>query len=459
MADPDTYRSLFNVEAEAALLGALLIESSIIDSIASKLAVDDFSEPAHGQIYEIICREHALGKRVTPITLKGFMEGWPSLEALGGSAYLARLTASGDGMLAPRQLAEQIAELAVRRKIHAGLMQAAADCADLSMSVPAIASAADGVIQAANDASESRVISLGDAAASFMRAMDEPDVGIVSQLVEPLDETLGKLRPGRMYIVAGRPGMAKTTVALTYGRGVAAQGIGVQMFQYEMAAEDMASKAISEVSFDAGDENRVPHKALENRNPTRQQLSGMIRAANALQGLPFEIVDDVSVTIARMAGLVRSCKRRMAARGTPLGLVIVDYLQLVSPDQRHQSKVTEISEISIGLKRIARREGVAVLALAQLSRAVEQRADKRPMLSDLRESGQIEQDADSICFLLREEYYLRQAEPEPFSDDRADWEAKLNRVAGVIEFIGAKKRFGQPGSSFGRFMGAYSAVR
>ena len=170
-------------------------------------------------------------------------------------------------------------------------------------------------------------------------------------------------------------------------------------------------------------------------------------------------MDVGSLNIGRLNMLVRRHARAMAAKGFSLDLVIVDYLQLLSPDHKGRSNYEAVSEVSRGLKALAKDNELAVFALAQLSRTVETRPDKRPQLSDLRDSGQIEQDADAVLFLLRKEYYLRQEEPDPLSPKRVDWENHLDAVKGQIEFILAKRRNGTTGTAIGQFHGAYQAVR
>lgn len=449
---------LYNIETEAAFLGGLLTQNSLIGSFVDSITAEDFFEPLHGRIYSAIQRQESLRKPATAPFIAPYFEGDEALAKLGGNRYLARLTADGQGLTHPGAFAEQIVDLARRRKLRAGLLAAAAACGDAERNLADIASEADAAIQT-QAINQSRHVTLAEAASALERALDEPDTGVTCPLIPELDSLLGRLRPGRVYVVAGRPGMGKTTVALNYGRSAAQIGHGVQYISMEMSAEDLAGKAISEASFSGPDDIHVPHVGIEKRNLTSQQRRGMRATIGFLETLPFEIVDEGSMTIGRIRSRVRSCKRRMAAKGQRLDLVIVDYLQLANSDRAGRSIIETVTEVSRGLKAIAMEEQVAVMALAQLSRAVEQRADKRPTMSDLRESGQIEQDADAILFLLREEHYLKMSEPDIGSDARAAWEANFNRFAGMIEFILAKKRLGSTGTAYGRFHGVYQAVR
>jgi len=458
MNDPATTSEICNVQGEASLIGALLIENSLVEVVSDLVSPSDFFAPIHQRIYSAIIADVLQGRAVQPVTLRPMFENDEGLNELGGLSYLVRLTADSQGLIAPRELARQTHDLAIRRRMRDGLLQAASNCANLEQSVPEIAGVADTAIHVQTETG-SRSQSIGDAAAAMLKTFDEPRKGVTCGIIPSLDDLIGALRAGTMNVIAGRPGMGKTTVALNYARGAAEKGHGVQFFSHEMSAEDLAGKSISELSFDLAPDERVPHVALERRNPTHRQRQGIKWAMDAMEKLPITVVDEGSMTIGRIRAMVRSEKRRMAARGVKLDLVIIDYLQLVHPDRPAQNDTARVSEVSRGIKALAMDEQVAVIALAQLSRAVEQRTDKRPMLSDLRESGQIEQDADAVLFLLREEQYLQQAEPEVGSDKREKWETDFERVRGMIEFILAKKRLGSTGSAFGRFYGVYQAVR
>jgi replicative DNA helicase len=450
--------TLGNVEGEAALIGALMIENSLVELVTDLVSPVDFYAPVHGRIYAAIVGDVLQGRAVQPVTLRPIFEDDEDMKQLGGTRYLVRLTADCQGLLAPRELAKQVRDLANRRRMRTGLIEAADACANMDRAITEIASDADTAIHAQTEAPARRQ-NIGDAVAGLIRSFDEPVVGVTCGLIPSLDDLIGVLRPGTMNVVAGRPGMGKTTVALNYARGAAEKGHGVQYFSLEMSAEDLGGKAITELCFDLDAPDRVPYVAIERRNPTRAQRASIMRAQEYLSRLPLTIVDEGSMTISRIRSMVRSEKRRMAAKGIKLDLVIIDYLQLVNADRLSRSMVETVTEVSRGLKALAMDEQVAVMALAQLSRAVEQRTDKRPVLSDLRESGQIEQDADAVMFLLREEHYLHMAEPDAASDKHEKWQADYDRVRGMIEFILAKKRLGSTGAAFGRFYGIYHAVR
>lgn len=452
--------SLINVEAEAALLGAAMIDNAVLDRAIEHIDPADFSMPLHSRIWAALARERAAGRHAGAIALKGYFEGDEDLAAVGGFGYLARLSGDSTGLLIPtRELAGQINDLAVRRRVRTGLMETAGQCADLERAVAEIVSDVDGVIRAPSEQS-ARQSTGGEAMDDLIASLDEPRTGVTCGIIPDLDELLGSLRPGSMNVIAGRPGMGKTAVALTYARGAAELGHGVQLFSLEMGRVDLAGRVAADMCFDLTPAERIAYSAIRDRDLSESQRRDVARAAKHLHSIPLAIVDTGSITIGRLRAMVRSQKRRMAAQGNSLDVVVVDYLQLVRPDSSARSAYEAVSEVSRGLKALAMDEQVALIALAQLSRSVETRPDKRPQLSDLRDSGQIEQDADAVLFLLRQEYYLRQAEPVDADDDAyGKWEADLKRVQGVIEFILPKRRNGSPGSAYGRFYGVYQAVR
>lgn len=452
--------ALVNVEAEAALLGAAMFDNAILDRAADLIAPEDFSMPVHGRIWSALSRERDAGRHAGPIALKGYFETDPDLSSLGGLAYLARLSGDASGALIPPQdLAGQIKELAMRRRVRAGLMSTAERCTDLETAMAEVVGEVDEVIRAPADMS-ARHATAGEAMDALIESLDEPSAGVSCGIVPELDDLLGYLRPGSVTILAGRPGMGKTATALSYARGAAESGYGVQFFSLEMGAAELSGRMAADMSFDLPAVERVPYSAVRDRSLSPGQRHIVADAARHLHSLPLSIVDTGSLTIGALRRAVRSQKRRMAAIGRKLDLVMVDYLQLVRPDRPTSSPYDAVSEVSRGLKALAMDEGVALIALAQLSRSVEQRADKRPILSDLRDSGQIEQDADAVLFLLRPEYYLKQSEPDDLDVEAyAKWQGDLDRVAGVLEFILAKRRNGSTGNAYGRFYGTYQAVR
>ena len=460
MIENQKIEAVKNVDSEATILGALMIENKLIDRVADRLSAEDFSEALFGRIYSAILREAALGRAANPVTLKPYLHDDPALVAIGGVGYLAQLTASNGAIVMLDTCVQQVVDMAKRRKLIDGLTQAAILAADMDATNEEVVSAADGALSSISDHGDGIVqVSAAKAFAEMLDAYDEPRYGVTSGgQIHSLDEALGPIRPHHLDILAGRPGMGKTSAALSYALGAAAAGHGVLFVSLEMNRLELMQRATSDVIFDGA--TGIPYEAIRDGSFTSDNAKRRVyEAARVFRDLPLHLVDASSLTIGRLNMIVRRYKRRMEAAGQKLELVMVDYLQLLRPDFRTDNMNLAVSEVSRGLKAIAKQYDVGVMALAQLNRSVESRPDKRPMLSDLRDSGQIEQDADAVVFLYRDEYYLRQGKPPETDAKFVDWQMALDKCAGQIDFIVAKRRNGPSGSATGRFFGAYQAVR
>ncbi|WP_164852751.1 replicative DNA helicase [Novosphingobium umbonatum] len=451
--------SLANLEAEAVLLGGLLIDNRQIEAVGDRLAAPDFYEPLHGRIFEAITRESAFGHTVSPITLRPYFEGDPAMQSLGGLSYLARLTSDGQGLYSLPTLVQQIADLSRRRKLHAALATAAEACADMEQALPDIVANADAALTLPDASREARELTAQEALFEMRQNAKASSVGIICGSIPNADATLGSLRAGQLIVIAARPAMGKTAFALSYATGAAKQGNGVLFVSLEMSAEDLAERLASDLSYGADGRDALPYSVVRSGRLNDRQRCRLAEIDHEASRLPLYVTDPAHMRIGQLDRCIRRFSRRMAANDQRLDLVIVDYLQLLQPDTKGRSEYEAISEVSRMLKALAKRHGVAIMALAQLSREVEKRPDKRPQLADLRGSGQIEQDADIIAFLLRQEYYLRQAEPDLGTSERLAWEEALDAVSGLLELIVAKKRAGVTGSAFCRFEGAFQAVR
>ena len=440
-----------NEEAEAGLLSAMMHHNAFIDTVADKLEPEDFSDEFFGYVFGLMVKEHSLGHAVNPITLRSYLS--PE-----GAAAVAGLAGSGATVLGARSFADQIADFAKRRRLTEGLTEALAGTASFATPVAEVTAQVEATLAEVTRQNEGATeLSAAQCARRALEAAQTSDTGVTCG-IEPLDRALGPIRRKNLAILAGRPGMGKSAVAISYGIGAAQQGMGVLMFSLEMSAEEIGERALCDVAFDQQHGPAVPYAALVNGDLTIEQGRTLARAASALEDLPFHVVDVGRLSVQKLALMVRRWKRRFAAKGQSLDLVIVDYLQKLRV-QGQSNRFEVITEISQTLKEVAKDNDLGVLALAQLSRKVEERDDKRPQLPDLRESGQIEQDADAVLFLLRQEYYLRKAEPHPNSAERAEWESLLAECAGRIEFICAKRRKGMECTTEGRFYGSHQAVR
>ena len=461
-----------NVEAEAAFLGAVLIDNRVIEELQAPLTPAHFFEPIHGRIYERVIQLLDRKAVVTPVTLKPYFEADEALKALGGSAYLARLTADGQGLLAPRELAEQIYELALLRELVAVGRNLVTSAMDTSESVEPLAqieqaeAALYAVAEGAGSNNEAQ--NFGAATRTAIQAIEKAfnSGGHISGKTTGLtsvNEKIGGLHDSDLIILAGRPGMGKTSLVTNIAFNCADRlqrdladgidpaksvGAAVAFFSLEMSADQLATRILAEQSG-------ISSEALRVGKISRDDFQQLSFASQRLAELPLYIDDTPALTIAALRARARRLKRRHN-----IGLVIVDYLQLLQGTGRaNDNRVNEISEISRGLKTLAKELSVPVIALSQLSRAVEQREDKRPMLSDLRESGSIEQDADMVWFVFREDYYVMSREPkQPVDGDdaktheaHASWQAEMERVYGLAELIVAKQRHGATGKVRMRF--------
>lgn len=452
LAQNDAGTRLANAEAEAALCGVMMLMNETIDPIADIVQPQDFSDAWFGQLFGLILKEHSLGRSPNPITLR------PHFNA-DEQPILGQLTGSGASAIAAKDFANQVRDLAKRRTLLARLdeaREAAFDAGRSSDEIAAIAEAALAELQ--NETGDAgKEVTAAEAIAAHMKAVENGlPPGVLSNL-GPLDHAMGPIRPGDLQIVAGRPGMGKSILAMSIAKGAAQDGHGVLFVSLEMKADQLGMRLAADLCFDG--HSGINFNNIRDGNLTTEQFRKVNRAADAIRDMPLVILPASSLRVGRLNSLIRRWKRRMAAQGNPLELVIVDYLQLMDADRQSDNRTAEITQISRGLKMAALANDVGIIALAQLSRAVEQREEKRPRLSDLRESGSIEQDADGVLFLYRDEYYLRQTEPPEDSDRREKWEAGLKACEGEIEFICAKRRQGETGIRRGRFWGAFQTVR
>lgn len=447
-----------NVVAEAALLGALMIDNKLVDPVADIVQPEHFFEALHGRIFSAVLLEVSRARIANPVTLRPIFTDDAAMKEVGGPAYLAQLTGSGAAVIGALDFARQIKELAQRRRLISDLLDVVTHARECEDELTTIVARAEGALaEADEDNDEGEHINAGKAAIRVLNNMNADRHAGVKSGIGALDATLGSVMPQDMIILAARPSMGKTATALSYAIGAARRGHGVLFISREMSSDQLAERALSDMCFDS-ERTRVPFDAITTGNISSEQGRNLARAAQELEALPLTIVDVAHVSPAKISRLTKRYKRRYAAAGKKLELVVVDYLQLVDSDERERDPYARVSSVSRGLKSAAKANNVGLMALAQLSREVEKRADKRPQLSDLRDSGQIEQDADSVLFLLRPEYYLQQAKPET-DDQLLIWEDACQRVAGLIEFIVPKRRRGKAGSGRGQFYGAYQAVR
>jgi replicative DNA helicase len=448
-----------NVEAEAALLGALMIDNRLVEDVQLKLRPDHFFEPLHARIYEAILRMTDGNRVANPVTLRPLFESDESIKEVGGPAYLAQLTGSGAAVIGARDFAQQIYDLALLRAligVGRDLVEGALDTSEDVAPLAQIERAETELYKVAEEGgAEGKAKSFSEATKEAL-AMAERALNSGGHLsgfttgLESLNSKIGGLHKSDLIIVAGRPGMGKSALATNMGFAAAQRllrdqedgiepaksaGAAVALFSLEMSADQLATRILAE-------ESGISSENLRMGKISQQEFRHLARAAAELQSLPLYIDDTPGLTIAALRTRARRLKRQKG-----VGIIIVDYLQLLQGTGRNSNdnRVNEISEISRGLKQLAKELEVPVIGLSQLSRAVEQREDKRPQLSDLRESGSIEQDADIVLFIYREDYYLAAKQPGDDHPDFAAWQEEMARAYGQAEVIVAKQRHGSTG--------------
>lgn len=444
-------------ECEATVLAALLMDPRRIDGVADVLQPHHFSEPLFGRMFGLIVEHAARGEPLNGVTLRPYLEGDDGYQQLGGATFLANLTANPVALMADTlHGARQIKAFWRRREMTAGLRAALEASADIARPIEEALATVEEAVQAATEEAETiKSVSAAEAMDELLRSLESPTSTVSSKRLPDMDELLTDMRGGELVIGGGRPGMGKTAAALSYSLGAAENGHGVLFISLEMGAKELVARMAADISFDG--QSGAAYGDINSRNPSRRAIQAIYDARRHIETLPFQIVDKGALTLSQLERLVKRWKRRMAARGQSLDLVVVDYLQLLRGDRRDESRYDLVSEASRRLKAMAKDYDVAVFALAQLSRAVETREDKRPMLSDLKESGQLEQDADAVVLFYREAYYLERTAPKPGMESAH--EAAISAVKDKLSLICAKKRRGQVGSIDALFAGKYQAVR
>ncbi len=468
-----------NLQAEQALLGALLANNRAYERVSEFLAPVHFADSIHGRIFQAIARRIEAGQLADAVTLKAEFEHSGVLEEVGGTAYLAQLLSSMVGIINAGEYGRAIHDAWLRRQLI-----------DIGEVVVNNAFGADPELDGAGqiEAAEQSLFQLatdgggGDGGfVTFETALSEAikvaesafhQAGHVTGLstgLRDIDAKLGGLHPSDLLILAGRPGMGKTALATKIAFGAAkslmdqAREIGpnvqpkkhVAIFSLEMSAEQLATRLLSE-------EARISGDRIRRGDIGQKDFDKFVEVSREIGSLPLQIDDTPAIT---MSMLRTRCRRLQRTKG--LALVVVDYLQLMRPSAgaRTENRVQEISMITQGLKALAKELEIPVIALSQLSRQVENREDKRPQLADLRESGSIEQDADVVMFVYRDEYYLEQRMPkevafeggaEKFNAAMDEWQQKMAQVHNKADLIVAKQRHGPTGSIPLFFEGVYT---
>ncbi|TCT08021.1 replicative DNA helicase [Aquabacter spiritensis] len=458
--DPSYRQAPHNVEAEQALLGAIMVNNEAFYRVSDFLRPEHFFEPIHARIFELAGALVRAGKVATPVTLKTFLPADLDVAGLNGPRYLARLAAEATTVINAEDYGRAIYDLSVRRELIRIGEEIVTDAYD----APVEASPQDQIEEA-----EKRLYAIAETGrydGGFLRfgealreAVDmagrafqrDGHLSGVATGLDDLDQQMGGLQASDLIILAGRPGMGKTALATNIAYHIAANYRGetrpdgsietvsggiVGFFSLEMSAEQLATRILSE-------QTEIPSYKVRRGDISESDFSKLAAAAQTMQVIPLYIDDTGGISIAQLVARARRLKRQ---RG--LDFMVVDYLQLLSGSAKKASenRVQEITEITTGLKALAKELQVPIMALSQLSRQVESRDDKRPQLSDLRESGSIEQDADVVMFVFREEYYLKNKEPKPGTEEWFKWEVDMKAAEATAEVIIGKQRHGPTGT-------------
>jgi len=467
--DSTTFRTApHNVEAEQALLGAILVNNDAFDRVSDFLRAEHFSEELHRRIFEITAQLIRAGKLASPVTLKTFL-GEHDLGGITLPQYLARLAAEATTIINAEDYGRTIYDLATRRSligIGEDIVNVAYDSPVDSSPRAQIEEAERRLYEIAEQGrydggfqkfSDALTHAIDMAARAYER---EGKLSGVSTGLSDLDSKMGGLQQSDLIVLAGRPGMGKTALATNIafnvarayeyevkpdGSHVAKNGGIVGFFSLEMSSDQLATRIIAEQSG-------VPSYKIRRGDIQDHEFHKISEAARDMQAVPFFIDHTGGISIAQLTARARRLKRQKG-----LDVLVVDYLQLLSGSKsKGDNRVQELTEITTGLKALAKELNAPIIALSQLSRQVENRDDKRPQLSDLRESGSIEQDADVVIFVYREEYYLKNREPRPGTEEHITWMADMERAHGRAEVIIAKQRHGPTGTVDVAFEGEFT---
>ena len=453
-----------NVEAEQAVIGSILVSNDIYDEISPIITAQKFFDPIHAKIFETIENLISKGLLANPITLKNHFENNEGLKELGGQEYLIKITKFSTSIKQAVDYANIVQEMHVRRE----LIKISESVLDQASSATETTTSGEEMIQNA-EKSLFDLAERGHFNQSFMkfeRALkqtiemaksayqnEEGIVGVPTGLTD-LDNRLGGMHKQDLVIIAGRPSMGKTALATNIAfhaaKNIEKKGLKstVAFFSLEMSSEQLSTRILSEQS-------RIRSNDIRRGKVSEKEFEKFIETSKNIFELPLYIDETPAITIAAISNRSRRIKRLFG-----LELIVVDYIQLMrSSGSKEYNRVQEISEITQGLKALAKELDVPVLALSQLSRAVEQRDDKKPQLADLRESGSIEQDADVVMFVFREAYYLERKEPTLGSIDHAEWRQKMDEISSLAEIMISKQRHGPTGNVKVEFEAMYTKFK
>ncbi|MDC0205337.1 replicative DNA helicase [Pelagibacteraceae bacterium] len=452
-----------NIEAEQALIGSILVSNEIYDEISTIIDKQKFFDPIHIKIFDTIEKLISKGLLANPITLKNFFENNEGLKELGGQEYLIKITKFSTSVKQAVDYANIVHEMHVRReliKISEFVQNEASTNENTSSGEEMIQNTEKYLFDLAERGHFNRSFLKFENALKQTIEMaksayqnEEGIVGVPTGLTD-LDSRLGGMHKQDLIIIAGRPSMGKTALATNIAfhaaKNIEKKGhkSTVAFFSLEMSSEQLATRILSEQS-------RIRSNDIRRGKVSEKEFEQFIETSKNIFELPLYIDETPAITISAISNRSRRIKRLFG-----LDLIVIDYIQLMrTSGKKDWGRVQEISEITQGLKALAKELNVPVLALSQLSRQVEQRDDKKPQLSDLRESGSIEQDADVVMFVYREAYYLERKEPTLGSIEHAEWQQKMNDISSLAEIMIGKQRHGPTGNVRVEFEAMYTKFK
>ena len=449
-----------NIEAEQSVIGSILLANEIFDEVNTIISSKNFYDPMHQKIFAAVENLIFKGMLANPITLKNYFEN--EKDEINVPDYLVKITKFSSSARQAIEYSKIIYDMFVRRELIK-ISETTIDIAklnDLNTSGQSIIENSEKLlfVLAEKGSFNSTIVKFDEAMkltiemASNAYKNEEGIVGVPTGLRD-LDDRLGGLHQSDLVIIAGRPSMSKTALATNIAFNAASKlqdskkKSTVAFFSLEMSSEQLSTRILSEQS-------RIKSNDIRRGKISEEQFDKFIETSKNISELPLFIDETPAISVAALSNRARRIKRIYG-----LDLIVVDYIQLMRAVKTKDGRVQEISEITQGLKALAKELAVPVLALSQLSRAVEQRDDKKPLLSDLRESGSIEQDADVVMFVYREAYYLERKEPRPATVEHAEWQAKMNEVSNLAEIIIGKQRHGPTGNVSLEFEAMFTKFR
>jgi len=452
-----------NIEAEQSVIGSILVSNDILDDVSPIINYTKFYDPIHQKIFLAIENLISKGMLANPITLKNYFENDKNLIELEGHEYLVKITKFSTSLRQAIEYAKIIYDMHVRRELIKISETTIDNASNKNIDLPGekiIENSEKLLFDLAERGSFSKSFIKFDAAlnqtiemASKAFKSTEGIVGVPTGLTD-LDDRLGGLHNQDLVIIGGRPSMGKTALATNIAfhaaKNIQDKGLksSVAFFSLEMSSEQLSTRILSEQS-------RIKSNDIRRGKISEEQFDKFIETSKNISELPLYIDETPAISIAAISKRARRIKRLFGCE-----LVVVDYIQLMrATNIRSEGRVQEISEITQGLKALAKELNVPVLAVSQLSRAVEQRDDKKPQLSDLRESGSIEQDADVVMFVYREAYYLERKEPRPATVEHAEWQNKMNEISILAEIMIGKQRHGPTGNIKVEFAAMFTKFR